>query len=171
MGTVTGRQLSGDKESPELKLQGVLLSDNGTVQIPEMPVIITGQPMPQPLINATKNESSSQASKSSKIESMRVKTKAREMTRDLEEKCSDDDKECQKRADFMKNDDQETESDTIESSKKMTLELETEVENAEGDAVEEQENNDEEEEEGSGQEEEGEEEGEEEEEEGEEEEE
>ena len=31
--------------------------------------------MPQPLINATKNESSSQASKSSKIESMRVKTK------------------------------------------------------------------------------------------------
>merc|ERR1719334_2848772 len=157
--TVTGRQLSGDKKSPELKLQGVLVSDNGTVHIPdildipETPVIITGQPMPQPLINATKNESSSQASKSSKIESMRVKTKAREMTRDLEEKCSDNDKECQKRAEFMKNDDPETESDAIESSKKMRLEFETEVENAEGDAVEEQENNDEEGEEGSGEEE------------------
>ena len=36
------KTVSGDKKTPELKLQGVLLSDNGTVQIPEMPVIITG---------------------------------------------------------------------------------------------------------------------------------
>ena len=76
------------------------------------------------------------------------------MTQDLEEKCSDDDKECQKRADFMKNDDQETESDTIESSNEMKLEYELEEENAEGDAVEEEDDdNEEEEEEGSGEEE------------------
>ena len=31
--------MSGDKDSPELKLQGVLLSDNGTVHIPDNPII------------------------------------------------------------------------------------------------------------------------------------
>lgn len=75
------------------------------------------------------------------------------MTQDLEEKCSDDDKECQKRADFMKNDDQETKSDTIGSSKEMKLEYELEEENAEGDAMEDDDDdNEEEEEEGSGEE-------------------
>merc|ERR1719430_2303583 len=102
---------------------------------------------------ATKNVSSSQTSKTAKIEAMRVKGKEREITQDLEEKCSDDDKECQKRADFMKNDDQEIKSDSIESSEEMELEYELEEENAEGDAVEEDnDDNDEEEEEGSGEE-------------------
>ena len=33
------KTVSGDKDSPELKLQGVLLSDNGTVHIPDNPII------------------------------------------------------------------------------------------------------------------------------------